>query len=199
MTKILFFDTETTGLPTRRASPLTSKYVWPEIVSISWQLYEDKNLVSKETFIIKPDGWAIPPASIKFHGITNEYAKQNGSPIIDIMKHFKKIIIESDFIVAHNMDFDKNVIFHAFKWRVGENPLLFWDEKKEVCSMVMAKNELKIPSKYPKPNDLYSFPGLDVLYTATFDEPAPPKPHSSDRDTEVLQKIVFKRWPELFV
>jgi hypothetical protein len=40
----------------------------------------------------------------------------------------------------------------------------------------------------------YKMPGLDELYRATFNEPAPPSAHSSDRDVEVLEKIYWARW-----
>jgi hypothetical protein len=36
---ILFFDVETTGLPTRRGAHYSELDVWPRIVSISWTLF----------------------------------------------------------------------------------------------------------------------------------------------------------------
>jgi hypothetical protein len=62
-----------------------------------------------------------------------------------------------------------------------------------------SKNELKLPARYPKPWDMYKMPRLDELYEATFKEPAPAGAHRADRDVEVLEKIVWARWPDLFI
>jgi DNA polymerase III epsilon subunit-like protein len=195
---ILFFDTETTGLPrARNISALQCADIWPDIVSISWIVHtiHSRTPPTKHTYIIKPDGWHIPADSIRIHGITNELAQTNGRPLAEVMAKFKDAVHSARHIIAHNMEFDKNVIHHAFKWRLGTDPLLFWDSRKEFCSMLQSKNELKIPGRYPKPSDPYKNPGLDELYRVTFKGKEPPSgAHSADRDVEVLYQIVANRW-----
>ena len=113
MSRILFFDTETTGLPKMRTvSALVKKDNWPDLVSISWSVYEDKELVEKQTYIIKPTGWTIPDESIKFHGITNEMANQKGSDLTVVLTIFKKALEGCTSVIAHNMEFDRNVVFN---------------------------------------------------------------------------------------
>jgi DNA polymerase III epsilon subunit-like protein len=196
---IVFFDTETTGLPrARNISALQRSDIWPDMVSISWIIHTispSPTQPSKHTYIIKPEGWQIPEDSIRIHGITNEYAHTHGTSLREVMTKFINIIQEAHHIIAHNMEFDKNVIHHACKWRLGIDPTRFWDTRKEFCSMVQSKGELKIPGKYPKPSDPYKNPGLDELYRATFIGKEPPSgAHSADRDVEVLYQIVANRW-----
>ena len=196
----LFFDTETTGLPIdRRVPALQNEVNWPQLVSLSWSLWNSGECVKKASHVIHPQGWTITADSIKYHGITQEYAEKNGSDLTEVLMEFRADVMRCDRIVAHNMEFDKNVVFHAFAWHLKKDPRRFWPEAAEFCSQTMAKGELKLPFAYAKAyanaSDPYKMPGLDELYTATFNEPAPPAAHSSARDVEVLEKIYWTRWP----
>ena len=196
--QILLFDTETTGLPRRRnVSALESADIWPDMVSISWIVHTNNSSqsVQRHTYVIRPDGWTIPDESIRIHGITNERARAEGRPLAEVMALFRNDVIGASHIIAHNMEFDKNVIHHAFKWRLGEDPVAFWDSTKEFCSMLQSKGELKIPGRWPKPHDPYKNPGLDELFRATFGGREPPSgAHSADRDVDVLYQIIQGRW-----
>jgi len=196
----LFFDTETTGLPIdRRVPALENEINWPQLVSLSWSLWEGGECVKRESHLIRPKGWTIPPSSTLLHGITQELAEANGSSLENALDSIRKDIMRCSKIVAHNMEFDRNVLFHAFAWHLRKDPRKFWPPASaEFCSQTTAKNELKLPfpngkSSYNS-NDPYKMPGLDELYRATFNEPAPPSAHSSDRDVEVLEKIYWARW-----
>ena len=197
----LLFDTETTGLPIdRRVPALDNEVNWPQLVSLSWSVWKDGECVKKESHLIKPQGWVIPQESTAIHGITTEMAAANGSDLLDALMSFRADVVkcfDGGRIVAHNMEFDKNVVFHAFAWNLRKDPRKFWPEDAEFCSQTKAKDELKLPFAYAKPNDQYKLPGLDELYRATFNEPAPPSAHSSSRDVDVLEKIYFARWASL--
>lgn len=198
--QLLIFDTETTGLPRgpRGTSVFENPLNWPDIVSICWTVYHGSKFFKREYHIIRPAGWDIPAESVKFHGITQDMALTKGEPLADVLAVLKKDIQESTRIIAHNLDFDKNVLFHAFYWRLSEDPRLFWPTPAEFCSLRQSMGELKIPGKYPSKQDPYKMPSLDELYVATFDEPAPPNAHSADRDVMVLEQILLTRWPQLF-
>lgn len=193
----LFFDTETTGLPIDHRIPaLQNEINWPQLVSLSWSVWEEEKCVKRGSHMIRPQGWTIPASSTAIHGISHEEAENNGVPLLDVLMEFKQDIMRSNRIVVHNMEFDKNVIFHAFAWHLKKDPRRFWPEWAEFCSMTMAKDELKIPFVNSKrPGDSYKMPGLDEVFRATFNEPAPAKAHSSERDVEVLEKIYWARWP----
>src|SRR5687767_12163801 len=83
---ILFFDVETTGLPTRRQADYSELSVWPRIVSISWALFRDPATKIKHHYsIIRPDGFVIPQESARIHGITNELALRDGESLRKVL------------------------------------------------------------------------------------------------------------------
>jgi DNA polymerase III epsilon subunit-like protein len=205
MPHTLFFDTETTGLPIdQKVEALQVKGNWPDLVSISWSLYDGFNCVKRVSRVIRPQGWEIPEDSVRFHGITTEMAMATGFPLAEVLDEMREDIKRSNRIIAHNMAFDKNVLFNAFAWRLGKDARKFWpvsaDSKgSDFCSLQTGKDELKLPGKYPTSKDPYKMPGLDELYRATFQEEPPSGAHNAERDVRVLEKIVLTRWKELMV
>lgn len=194
MPRIIIFDTETTGLPKlKRLSAMDSKDNWPDIVSICWRVFEDTKEISNNYYIIRPEGWVIPEDSFKIHKISQERAMKEGASLNDVLMKFKNDITSSDMIIAHNLEFDKNVILNAYLWRL-HMPIEFWFSIKEFCTADMSKNVLKLPGRFPNSKDPYKIPSLNELYVDTFKEAAPPDAHSAERDVDVLQKIVWKRW-----
>ncbi len=193
--RIVFFDTETTGLPKDRTlNALLGRGNWPDLVSISWIVCDQGKQVKKESYIVKPQGWNIPEDSTRIHGIADAYAQEHGAPLREVLHKFIGDVRTANYVVAHNMEFDRNVIHAALKWRLGGDPREVWPYQAEICTMVLARDELRIPARYPKPNDPYKLPRLDELYEATFGSKAPAGAHSADRDTEVLVSIFWARW-----
>ena len=193
--KVIFFDTETTGLPKSwKKDALTAPDNWPDLVSIAWWIFESRELVKKEYHIIRPDGWTISDGSIEKHGITQESALAHGDPLADVLAIFQEDLAGAGHVIAHNMNFDKNVLFNAYQWRLDQDPTHFWHVAAEFCSMKKSTAELRIPSKFGRPGDLWKWPGLDELYSATFGRAPPADAHNADRDVDVLQQIVWKRW-----
>ena len=194
--RILFLDTETTGLPKNQYSnALESPGNWPDIVSVSWSVYNNRQHEFIRYFIIKPHDWIIPQESTNIHGITHEYANEHGASLGYVLEELSKDLSESDIVVAHNMQFDKNVLFASYKWRLNMNPWHFWP-KDEICTMLLSENELKLPSKFPKPTKLYKSPSLKELYEKTFMEKMPQGAHNSKQDVECLSAIYWMRWPD---
>ena len=76
---LLFFDTETTGLPSDYNAPINNTHNWPRLVQISWiQTEENANVVSKKSFIVKPNGFVIPETSSNIHRITTKRTVKEG-------------------------------------------------------------------------------------------------------------------------
>lgn len=94
------FDTETTGL-----SPLGGD----EVVSIAGVKIANRGLLLSEAFdqIVDPRR-PIPPASVRFHGITEDMAK--GKPTIEeALRAFKQFVGDA-VLVGHNAAFDMKFV-----------------------------------------------------------------------------------------
>jgi DNA polymerase III epsilon subunit-like protein len=194
-TKVIFFDTETTGLPkAKKVGALEGSNNWPDLVSICWMVFHGREHVRTEYHLIKPEGWTIPAEASNIHGITQAKALREGKPLQDIMALFAYDLADCTYIIAHNLEFDKNVVFHTLKWRMGVDPYKVWPrEIMEFCTAQMSKDEMKLPPMFSYYKD-YKIPKLDELYFDTFKELAPKDAHNALRDVDVLQKIVWKRW-----
>lgn len=182
--KVLLFDTETTGLPISRASAKEGPNNWPHIVSISWILLDaDTNTILKKVYrIVKPLNWTIPEDSVRIHGITTEHALQNGVSLKSVMDEFRSE--RCDIMVAHNMDFDYNVLINAIQWDLYERFIPF--NQKQFCSMKLSRNLCKLPSDYG-----YKSPKLSELYRFVFKkDPTSSSLHNSLYDTEILTEII---------
>lgn len=194
MSSSIFFDTETTGLPKYYGlSPLIKQGNWPDLVSISWLIYnETGSMTAAKTFIIQPTGWTIPAESTAIHGITHDEALAIGMPLKTALDEFKKDLKTAKRLVAHNMAFDRSVVLNALKWRLGYSDAEFgFFPGEHICTMELGRMELKMPCKNPK---YWKPPKLDELYEATFGAAAPANAHSSLRDAEVCAAIYWKRW-----
>lgn len=119
--KILFLDTETTGLPTDFYASYKDVENWPRLVQCSWILEDNEtNEVTENDFIIKPDGFIIPFAATKIHHITQGRAERNGKPIESVLSKFELDLLKADLLVAHNIEFDLNIVAAEF-YRLKKN------------------------------------------------------------------------------
>jgi DNA polymerase III epsilon subunit-like protein len=171
---MLVFDVETTGLPKSRY--LTPKNVddWPHIVQIAWILNDEEKM-----FYVKPDNYIIPEESTKIHGITTDFADKNGLPIKQVLDIFEQDCNQADILVAHNADFDKNVIL-ASCYRNKRNSLFLLD-KKIYCTMKSNVEVCKLPGKYG-----YKYPRLEELYYFLFKK-KPTKLHDALVDCRITK------------
>ena len=161
------FDVETTGLPswpnkTRQYYPpeLLEMYDSSRVVSIAWiiQDLENKNTIQSRYFIIKPDGFTIPQASINIHNITNEEANANGLPISRVLNTFYADILmyKPTCIVAHNLSFDYHVIKSELHRANRKDIIAKLTSLHPICTMRRSKTLMDIP-KFPKLAELYKF------------------------------------------
>lgn len=166
----LFFDTETTGLPSDWDAPSSDVTNWPRIVQISWIISNDRGqTISKHNYIVKPEGFSIPIELAKIHGITTERALKEGEKLNNILDYFLRDLQQVSYIVGHNISFDKNVVA-AEIYRKGSEKLLdeividkyvdMLETKPTICTMLSSTNFCRIPRydngyKWPKLSELY--------------------------------------------
>ena len=107
----LIFDTETTGLPKKWKAPLTDFENWPRMVQLAWQCHDLKgNFLFAKNHVIIPEGYTIPKDVEEVHGISTEIAKEKGIPLKEALTDFVEDIKKAKFIIAHNIEFDINIV-----------------------------------------------------------------------------------------
>jgi len=163
--KIVFFDVETTGLPLNWNASYTNTDNWPYIVQIAWiqSKAESSDIIQEKDIILKPDNFSIPPASEKIHGISNTEAIKQGWDRKRVLETFAQVIANSDYIVAHNANFDINVLRCELIRNNIEDP---FNNKQIICTMQSATDYCAIPSF----NGNYKWPSLAELYFKLFNK-----------------------------
>lgn len=102
---VLFFDTESTGVPDRGARWDADFADFPHIVQLAWMIRG-----KTESHIIRPDGWEIPEEATAIHGITTEYALEHGEEFAAVVDMFINDCHEAGLICGHNIYFDTSLI-----------------------------------------------------------------------------------------
>jgi DNA polymerase III subunit alpha len=181
----LIFDTETTGLPLRDNAPIEDLNNWPRIVQIAWQVHDKTGkLLEVENIIIRPDGFEIPYAAEKVHGISTEMARTSGVPVEEALKKFAGSIESCSFIIGHNVKFDLNITA-AELLRAGiENKLL---STTSVCTMELTRDFCKLPGRGTR----YKAPKLEELYRILFSESFA-EAHNASADVNATARTFFE-------
>jgi len=184
----LIFDTETNGLPSNYRLPAEYTNNWPQIVQLSWGIYYDNgDLKESHDYIIKPNGFTITEESIKIHKITNELAHKVGHNIKDALYKFKESLKTVQTIVAHNFDFDINVL--GAEYIRNGIKLYYKNIKREICTMKSTTQYCAIPSpNYPTS---YKWPKLQELHKKLFNKEFE-NSHNSKYDVEACAKCLFE-------
>lgn len=161
MNNYLFFDTETTGVPRNYKAPSSDTRNWPRLVQLAWILADEEgNRIHEGNLIVKPEGFVIPTDATKIHGITTQKALAEGILLKDAISMFKADLDLANFVVGHNVDFDKKIV-GAEMVRLGVSDEL--GRKKSYCTMLSTTNFCKIPGLYG-----YKYPKLQELYKKLF-------------------------------
>lgn len=193
--RALFFDTETTGLPKeRRRPPSEGPNNWPEPVSISWAVTQNSQILRAKSYLIQPNGWTIPADATRIHGITQEMAESEGYELRHVLGEFIRDLHHVDIVIAHNLEFDKNVITAAAIYHCRDDVALKWP-RHEFCSCESARAICRLPTYRPTASGIYKAPRLTELYIHVF-KSAPPEAllHTSLGDVLILIAAFFKIW-----
>lgn len=111
--RIMVFDTETTGLFPKIVPNTVYKISdFPYILQLSFVVYDmNQECIIKEynEFINVPEKVVIPPFISDLTGITKDMCKK-GVDITDALVDFYLAYMSVDYVVAHNIGFDKRMI-----------------------------------------------------------------------------------------
>ena len=160
--KYLFFDTETTGIPNDYKAPCTNTDNWPRLVQLGWLLTDAAGrILSEGNHIVRPDGFEIPKAASDVHGITTEFALENGKPLLDVIFAFGADLNQADCVVGHNLDYDLHIVGAEYV-RLGYDSRIMF-ARPTLCTMQATIQFCNIPGRFgPK------WPKLMELYTKLF-------------------------------
>jgi len=207
--KLLVFDTETTGLPPKSKTLKNEElHLWPYVVQFSYIVYDtEKHGIIK----VKDDIIHIPMVMdqevIDIHGITNEMANSSTCHVEESIKEFYTDVQRVDQVIAHNFQFDWNMIQielmrlivrekHQHE-REGDLYLSILKTIQEIpseniyCTMTnsVAICDLKMRSKFGK--EFVKFPKLSELHYKLF-RVLPKKLHNALNDVVICLRCYYK-------
>jgi DNA polymerase-3 subunit epsilon len=166
---VLFFDTETTGVPRNYKAPMTDLNNWPRVIQLAWQLadLESGELISEKTTLIYPDKWKVPTEKFWIdNGFSQAKSIAEGKPMGAVLDNFVEDYEASEILVAHNIAFDYPILgaeMIRYKKRASKR-------LNQICTMQNGTAICKIPSpqgrgyKWPKLIELFKH-----LFTEGFD------------------------------
>ena len=180
----LFFDTETTGLP---SGPVSAYQKWPRIIQIAWLLIdENKDIKSKNSYIIRPEGYEIPERVIKIHGITMKRALEEGVALDYALHRFLGDANFAKLLVAHNIAYDYGVIRgELLRKKIPD----FLKGYSQFCTMT-SKPVLDYCRSF-RANGSRQCPSLSELYLLLFGENLY-NAHDALADAEACAKCFFE-------
>lgn len=187
MKTFLIFDTETTGLFNTKdkpelgikkaRNPINYPEDYPRVFQLAFiHMKEDGTIIDEFSEFIKPDGWEIPnePFWIQ-HGYSTEQCEELGVPMKDALNRFVEALNNSNYLVAHNLDYDRPVILSEISNYDIPMPEGFIAPQR-LCTMkctidyVRSKHSEENIEKYPFLKFSNKFPKLIELHEKLFNE-----------------------------
>ncbi len=160
---ILFFDTETTGLPNFRA-PMDDPSQ-PHLVQLACLLTEDDGTERASLSLIVNPGVPIPAGASAVHGITDLIADRAGVFNETAVAMWSRLAERADLLVAHNIRFDMAIMAAAHA-RHSPGGLLKMDKahagRPRFCTLDAAA-------------PIVNLPPTEKMVAAGFNKPKPPK------------------------
>lgn len=183
---VLFFDTETTGIPERSWNWDTDFEQYPHVVQMAW-LHGCK----VETHIIRPDGWEIPQETVDVHGITTEYALEHGEPFASVVDMFIQDCHDAGLICGHNIHFDTSIIKANILRELGRE---YYDANDVENALYKGKriDTMRPTMKWVDArmaNGRLKFPNLSELYSRCFPGETFPA-HDALEDVKAVAKCL---------
>lgn len=158
---------------------------WPRVIQLAWAFYDsDFTLVEKQVDLVKPDGWTIPKEKFWIeNGFDQASSEKDGIPISGVLESFRDKLEQTQYLVAHNMSYDYNVVGSEFI-RIG---LRSNNKPKKICTKDTATDYCKIPGQYGS----YKWPTLDELHQKLFGETVE-NAHDALADVESCARCFFE-------
>lgn len=148
---ILFFDTETTGLPLFTEPSDDPRQ--PHIVQLAAELCNQAGEVVETYQTIVNIGEPIPEDMTAIHGISTERMEAEGIEPTKMLSDFFALVDRADEVVGHNVGFDIRMVRIQAARHLGSK----WEcPKPTFCTCTEAKDIVQSPAKtrgkFKKPN-----------------------------------------------
>lgn len=173
---ILYFDTETTGLPDAKY-PLNHP-MQPHMTQLGFVLEVNGHDAMRVDTLIRPDdtwrihddsGTCIGKKATELTGITAEMCYDDGIPVADAVEMFIIAAENADAIVCHNTAFDTKLMSIQYaRLRPDAQPRLVLCGKPALCTMKAATPICKIPKKDKKTG--FKWPKLEEAVAFFYNE-----------------------------
>lgn len=165
-------DTETTGLTPEKDDVIEIGGI--KVDSKTWEVLESFSALIRDTHT--PE---VSEEITRITGITNEDLVKSGVPM-DVTYHdFHMVFADVDLFMAHNKEFDKNMLIHAFRRRGLDESLL--TNKEWICSAA----DLQHPGK-----KCWTLSHMALDYGVAID---PSTLHRASDDCKVLRNMLEAR------
>lgn len=158
----LVADVETSGRIKHRNKDPRNLSNWPRIVQMCWYVFDkDGGLIYDRCEYFKQPR-PLPRESIAIHGITDEICKEKGVDPVIVLNDFLEWCGKVDYMVAHNAEFDHNVIeANMRRFKVSDDFSIPYQ-----CTMKIMEPIIKLPSTFS--GKLYKYPKLEEVVNFLF-------------------------------
>lgn len=157
MKTIIFFDSETTGLPLFKER--SDHPDQPHATQIAAELCveETGETLGAMNMLIRPEGWTIPEDLQELTGITMDKAERFGVPAKVALDAFLELWCNADMRSAHNEPFDARILRiaimrcaywsgEAMQTSAGEIPFAdYWKAAPAFCTQTNSTKILNLP------------------------------------------------------
>lgn len=146
MPYMLFYDTETTGLPLDRVPMDDARQ--PHIVQLAALMVDESSGDTAASINLTnfPDGWVIPADVAKIHGISTDRALATGVSERMAVRLFYEMWMRCEARCAHNEKFDASILKIALlRFGFGAERVEAWDAGTANCTATMAAPIMNLP------------------------------------------------------
>lgn len=199
--RILFIDTETTGVDPYKARLVELGALLVEVPN-EWSLTPFIELgteLRRYQTLVQPEGFDIPKQASEIHGITTDEAWHRGVPLPEALEGLAQLVRECrqspegghtvpGRLVAHNIRYDVGVLSSEYNRVKAEHYPL--NHLFPFCTMQAMTERCKLPGRYA---GKYKWPRLAEAYAHCFNkEPDPEefgRAHGALADILVTKEI----------
>lgn len=135
MSLILFYDTETTGIPSWKDQSEHPRQ--PRIWELAATLVDEntRSIVAQVDTLIRPDGWVIPPDIEQQFSITTGECLAGGIAIAKPLFLFLDMWRASDMRVGFSETFDRKMLSIEISRAINRVAVDEWKEGPSYCAM----------------------------------------------------------------